>query len=172
MKRKTPMKTAHEFTEHSALMDSLKRSLREIDELDVAQLNRIGLRTYEEGKWTVRTIFQHLIDWERIWCFRALIFARREGTIPVGHDQEVMGANSNADDLTVEHLVNELRAVRQSTVLLFESFSPRMLDIRCVFSDYDMPLSGIGRAIVSHQRHHFRILHERYFPLIDRGVDG
>lgn len=54
------------------------------------QLNRTGLKTYEKGKWTTHKILQHLIDRERIWCFRAMIFARGEGTIPVTHGQEVM----------------------------------------------------------------------------------
>ncbi len=148
-----------------AFDEALQKSFDQISELDIAQLNRIGLKTYEKDKWTIHKILQHLIDWERIWCFRAIIFARGEGTIPDAHDQEIMGKNSNADELSIEQLVNELRMVRQSTMLMFESFDKRILATNCVFFEYEMPLYTIGLTITAHQIHHFNIIKERYLPL-------
>ncbi|GAA4272963.1 hypothetical protein U6A24_06775 [Aquimarina gracilis] len=75
-----------ELNEGTELKKALKLSLKDINDIDIAQFNRIGLKTYEKGKWTIHKILQHLIDWERIWCFRATIFARGEGTIPDAHD--------------------------------------------------------------------------------------
>lgn len=147
------------------LADAFKRSLKEIDSIDVAQLNKIGLRTYDKDKWTVHKILQHLIDWERIWCYRAVILARREGTIPEGLDQKIMGENSNADELPLEQLINELKTVRQSTIMLFRSFSEKMLETNCKFFEYEMPLFAIGYTITAHQIHHFNIIKEKYFPL-------
>jgi len=148
-----------------ALNEALQISLNQIDNLDLAQLERIGLRTYEKDKWTIHKILQHLIDWERIWCFRAIIFARGEGTIPVAHDQEIMGKHSNADEISIEQLVNELRMVRQSTIMMFESFNKKILDTSCKFFEYEMPLFTIGLTITAHQIHHFNIIKERYIPL-------
>ena len=147
------------------LTEALERSLKELNEIDIEQFNRIGLKTYEKGKWTIHKILQHLIDWERIWCFRAIIFARAEGTIPDAHDQEIMGKNSNADELSIEQLINELSIVRQSTILLFESFSKKILETNCVFFEYEMPLYTIGLTITAHQIHHFNVIKERYIPL-------
>ncbi len=155
----------YQLNEAMELTEALNLSLQAIDELDIDQLNGIGLRTYEKGKWSIHKILQHLIDWERIWCFRAIIFARGEGTIPVGHDQEIMGQNSNADELPIEQLVQELRIVRQSTIMMFESFSKKMLETTCVFFEYEMPLAAIGLTITAHQIHHFRVIEERYLPL-------
>lgn len=148
-----------------ALNEALQISLNQIDNLDLAQLERIGLRTYEKNKWTIHKILQHLIDWERIWCFRAIIFARGEGTIPVAHDQEIMGKHSNADEIPIEQLVNELRMVRQSTIMMFESFNKNILDTSCKFFEYEMPLFTIGLTITAHQIHHFNIIKDRYIPL-------
>lgn len=147
------------------LTEALKRSLMEINGIDIAQLNRIGLKTYEEGKWSVRKIIQHLTDWERIWCYRAVIFARGEGTIPDGHDQDIMGRNSNADELPVERLINELSIVRQSTIMMFGSFNEEILETNCKFFEYEMPLYMIGYTITAHQIHHFNMIRERYVPL-------
>ena len=145
--------------------DALQRSIDSINQLDMAQLGRIGLQTYEKGKWTIHQILQHLIDWERIWCFRAIIFARGEGSIPEAHDQEIMGNNSNANELPIEQLIDELRLLRQSTQMMFKSFNPEILNTNCVFFEYEMPLYTIGLTIAAHQIHHFNVIQERYFPL-------
>lgn len=155
----------YELNEGIELGEALKISLEKIDDIDIGQLNRIGLKTYEKDKWTIHKILQHLIDWERIWCFRAIIFARAEGSIPDAYDQEIMGENSNADELSIEHLINELRIVRQSTIMMFESFSKKILETNCVFFEYEMPLFAIGLTITAHQIHHFNVIKERYIPL-------
>ena len=155
----------YKLTDGIELTEALTLSLKDINDIDIAQLNRIGLKTYEKDKWTIHTILQHLIDWERIWCFRAIIFARGEGTIPDSHDQEIMGENSNADELSIEQLVNELRIVRQSTIMMFESFNKKILETNCVFFEYEMPLFSIGLTIAAHQIHHFKMIKERYTPL-------
>ncbi|MEO1587056.1 MAG: DinB family protein [Bacteroidota bacterium] len=155
----------YQLTEGTDLTEALELSLKQIDEMDIGQFNRIGLKTYAEGKWTLHKILQHLIDWERIWCFRAILFARGEGTIPDAHDQEIMGKNSNADELSIERLVNELRVVRQSNIMMFESFNKQILEINCRFFEYEMPLYSIGLTIAAHQIHHINVIQERYIPL-------
>lgn len=155
----------YKLNEGTELTEALKLSLKEINDIDIDQLNRVGLKTYEKGKWTIHKILQHLIDWERIWCFRAIIFARGEGTIPDAHDQEIMGENSNADELSIEQLVKELQIVRQSTIMMFESFNKKILETNCKFFEYQMPLFAIGLTITAHQIHHFNVIKERYLPL-------
>ena len=155
----------YELNDGVELTEALQLSLSQIDQLDLAQLKRIGLKTYEKDKWSIHKILQHLIDWERIWCFRAILFARGEGSTPEAHDQEIMGTNSNADELSIDQLINELRIVRQSTIMMFESFNEKILDTTCVFFEYEMPLYSIGLTITAHQIHHFNIIKERYLPL-------
>ncbi|MDC8003868.1 DinB family protein [Aureisphaera galaxeae] len=156
----------YKLTEGIDHTEALALSVKDIDNLDIDQFNRIGLKTYQEGKWTIHTIFQHLIDWERIWCFTAVIFARAEGTVPGMLDQEIMGKNSNADELSIEQLVEELKIVRQSTIMMFNSFNKNILETNCVFSEYLMPLHAIGLTIAAHQIHHFNVIKERYLPLV------
>ncbi len=155
----------YELTKDQELMEALEQSLTAIDQWDIEQLKRIGLQTYEEGKWTIPMLLQHLIDWERIWCFRAILFARGEGSIPDGHDQEIMGQNSNANELPIEHLIKELQVVRQSTILMFESFNKKILETRCRFFEYEMSITDIGFTMAAHQIHHFKVIQEKYIPL-------
>ena len=155
----------YKLNEGTELTEALKLSLKKINDIDIDQLNRIGFKTYEKDKWTIHQIFQHLIDWERIWCFRAVLFARQEGTTPVAHDQEIMGSHSNANELSIEQLADELKIVRQSTIMMFNSFNPKILNTTCNFFEYEMPLHAIGLTIAAHQIHHFNVIKERYIPL-------
>lgn len=153
------------LSEDVELEVAFNKSLKQIDAIDVAQLNRIGPKTYENGKWSINKIMQHLIDWERIWCYRTMLFARQEGTIPVGHDHELMGQNSNADELSIEQLIAELKAVRLATKAMFESYNHQILETNCKFNNNEMSVLAMGFNIIGHQLHHFDIIKERYVPL-------
>ncbi len=161
----------YKLNEGVDLMTALDMSLRDLTELDVSQLERIGFSTYDPGKWTVHQILQHLIDWERIWCFRAIIFARDEGRTPDAHDQERMGNNSNANERSIKELVNEMRTLRQSTIMMFESFNDEILQTNCRFFEYEMPLYSIGLTITAHQIHHFKVIEDKYLPLNKKMVN-
>jgi len=148
------------------LADAFDKSLKQIDDIDLAKLKRIGLKVYADGKWSVNKVIQHLTDWERIWCYRTLIFARNEGTVPEGHEQEIMADNSNADELSIEQLIAELRIVRLSTKAMFDLFNRQILEANCKFYKYEMSVLAMGFNIIGHQLHHFNVIKERYFPLM------
>ena len=148
------------------LMAAFDKSLKQIDALDIEQLQRIGLKAYAEGKWTVNTLIQHVTDWERIWCYRTLIFARMEGSsIPNGLEENVMAANSNADEIPIAQIVAELRVVRIATMAMFASFNDEILMRNCKFSKHQMSVLAMGFNMIGHQIHHFNIIKERYLPL-------
>ena len=146
------------------LADAFDKSLKQIDDIDVAQLKRIGLKTYAEGKWSVNKIIQHLTDWERIWCYRTVVFARNEGTVPEGLEQDIMADNSNADELPIGQLIGELRAVHLATKAMFDTFNRRILNTNCKFYKYEMSVLAMGFTIIGHQLHHFNVIEERYLP--------
>lgn len=154
-----------ELNEGRSLNQAFGKSLHDIDQLDIDQLNRIGKNVYKKDKWTIHTILQHLIDWERIWCYRAIVFARKEGTIPVAMEQKVMAEHSNANGRTIAQLIDEMKIVRKSTIALFESFNAETLQMNCEFYEYSMPLHTLALAVTSHQVHHFKVIEERYLTL-------
>lgn len=153
------------LNEDIELVDAFDKSLKQIDDIDIAQLKRIGLKVYEEGKWSVNKIIQHLTDWERIWCYRTLVFARNEGTVPEGLDEKKIASNSNGDELPIEQVISELRAVRCATKAMFDTFNPQLLEINCKFYKYEMSVLAMGFNIIGHQLHHFNIIKKKYFPL-------
>lgn len=170
--KKSEIKKLPEYYDHYInlnkdieLTEAFRKSLSQIDALDVEKLKRIGLQVYAEGKWSINKIIQHLTDWERIWCYRTIIFARGESAIPAGLNHELMSNNSNADELPIEQLIAELRAVRLATKAMFDSFSPQTVNLTCKFSNSEMSVLAMGFNIIGHQLHHFNIIEERYFLL-------
>src|ERR1700680_586611 len=49
---------------------------------------------YAEGKWTIKEMLQHIIDAERVFCYRALRFARKDSTPLHSFDQNSWAANA------------------------------------------------------------------------------
>ena len=75
-----------------------------------------------------------------------------------------MADNSNADELSIEQLISELRIVRLSTRVMFDSFNRQILETNCKFYKYEMSVLAMGFNIIGHQLHHFNIIQEKYFP--------
>ncbi len=117
---------------------------------------------YAPGKWTIRELMQHIIDTERIFNYRALCIARKETVSLPGFDENTYAANSNANARTWKSLCDELKAVRISSELLFESFTPEMLDATGIANEKPCNVMALGFILVGHINHHIRILQERY----------
>ena len=117
---------------------------------------------YAEGKWTLKEMLQHIIDTERIFAYRALAIARKETATLPGFDENLYADNSNANSRTWDNLTQEIKAVRNSTKILFESFTEEMLQNNGNFSSSNGSANTLGFIIVGHVYHHIKIAKERY----------
>lgn len=117
---------------------------------------------YEEGKWTMKQLIQHIIDTERIFCYRALCFARNDTTSLPGFDQDIFVDNGNANQLNYTDLLDEMETLRKSTIQLYKSFSDEALLRIGVASGNKMSVRALGYLFSGHQIHHLNIVKERY----------
>jgi uncharacterized damage-inducible protein DinB len=117
---------------------------------------------YEEGKWSVKEMVQHLIDSERIFCYRALCIARGEKVSLPGFDENTYAAASEADRRSKEDLLKEFDVVRQSTQLLFASFTNEQLQQTGIANQKPVSVTAIGFITAGHVAHHLGVLRERY----------
>jgi hypothetical protein len=133
------------------------------------ELKELGDKVYQPGKWTAREIIQHIIDWERIFSYRALIYVRREENKPPGHDQDLMTANSKANQRSLESLKDDFIFTRSATISLFQSFDKEDLMKPYFYGENhqnQMSVFALGYSIIGHQIHHLNIITERYLPLL------
>ena len=124
--------------------------------------DKVGYR-YAEGKWLVKEMLQHIIDTERILGFRALSIARKDKTPLPGFDENTYANASKADERSWSSLIEELKAVRTSTDLLFNSFTEEHLQQNGITNGQPNTVNAIGYIIFGHILHHKKILEERYF---------
>lgn len=117
---------------------------------------------YAPGKWTLKEMLQHIIDTERIFNFRALCFARQEAQNIPGFEEDDYAANSHAASRTWQSLCEELKAVRQSTRFLFESFSAEDFDRSGTANGKPVTVVALGFITVGHINHHVEVIKERY----------
>ncbi len=117
---------------------------------------------YEEGKWTPKEILLHIVDTERVFAYRALQFARAENVVLKGFDQDEFANNAKPVDRSMDELLDEYTAVRQSTLLMAKSFSEETLKRRGEASGSSLSVTAALSIICGHEVHHTNIIKERY----------
>lgn len=133
---------------------------------EISNLEKMDNLVYAPGKWTVKDILQHIIDNERIFCYRAMRFARKDETPLPGVDENYHAANAHANERSLEDLVNEFNYTRQSTIALFKSFTEDMLMSEGIGFNKKTSVLAIGFLLSGHLIHHFNVIRERYYPLL------
>ncbi len=117
---------------------------------------------YAEGKWSIKEIFLHLIDTERIFTYRALCIARKDKNELPGFDQDVFVSHGNADNRNIDDLLSEYESVRMSTISLFASFDDKILTLRGIANNSSLSVRAAAFIIVGHENHHLQIIKECY----------
>ncbi len=117
---------------------------------------------YEDGKWTIKEIIQHIIDTERIFAYRALRISRNDQTPLPGFEENDYAANTDANNRGLQGLLSELALVRESTLALFKSFSEEQLKRTGIVSNNEISVRAIGFILIGHQKHHQKVFQERY----------
>ncbi|HQI39910.1 MAG: DNA damage-inducible protein DinB [Ignavibacteriales bacterium UTCHB2] len=117
---------------------------------------------YAEDKWTIKEVIGHLMDFERVFAYRALCIARGDTNPlpPMDHIEYVKNGNFNNRQLF--DLIYEYRLIRESNILLFGSFDKSVLMNRGNANGYDVTVLALLYITAGHEKHHLNILMERY----------
>jgi hypothetical protein len=117
---------------------------------------------YAPGKWTIKEMWQHLIDAERVFNYRALCFARKETANLPSFDENIFAANSNANSRDWQSLREELENLSRSTNDLYKSFTEEMLSQKGIANNSSATVLSMAFTTIGHVNHHIKILKERY----------
>lgn len=117
---------------------------------------------YAPGKWSIKQMWQHVIDVERVLTYRALRYARKDQTILNAFDENKFATASNADYRDFNHILREYTSVRDSTIEFFLSLTEAMLLYRGTAGKSNMTVRAMGYLILGHEIHHAQIIKERY----------
>jgi hypothetical protein len=132
----------------------------------VALLRAVSEKTsqhrYAPGKWSIREVVGHLTDAERVFTYRALSFARGDATPLPSFDENTWAATSNADRRPLADLIGDFEAVRAATLALLRGFDEEQFARAGIASGHQVTVRALAYIVAGHERHHVRILRERY----------
>ena len=117
---------------------------------------------YATGKWSIKELINHIIDAERVFCYRALSFARNDRTELPGFKENDWASASQADRRSLSELIGEYKSLRQTTIYMFEGFSDDMLNHTGMANGAEFSVVNLGYIMAGHNAHHNEILSERY----------
>ena len=121
-----------------------------------------ALHRYAPGKWSIKEVVGHVTDAERVFCYRALRFARADQTPLPGFDEKTYTPAGRFDARALPDLADELDAVRHATIALFRGFDAEALQRRGPANNKQVSVRALAYIIAGHERHHLGILRERY----------
>lgn len=117
---------------------------------------------YAPNKWTVKQVFNHIIDTERILAYRAFRFSHKDASPLASFNENEYATNDNTHTKTLANLVAEYTAIRAATLSLYSHISTDMLSFEGTANNVAVTAQSIGWFIIGHNTHHCNILQERY----------
>ena len=137
----------------------------QIDELARAAAPFSGAREtfrYAPGKWSVRQLFGHLADTERILGYRMLCIARREQAPLPGFDENQYVDHADFERVPVATLVEEWALLRRANLALARRFDDATLRRLGNANGTTVSVRALLTILAGHPRHHLNVLRERY----------
>jgi hypothetical protein len=117
---------------------------------------------YAPGKWSIKEVIGHITDAERVFSYRALSFARGETAPLPSFDENAWAPAGRFDRWPLARLARGLDAVRRATIELFSTLDADALARRGTASGWGVSVRALAYIIAGHERHHVKILKERY----------
>jgi len=144
------------------LLELLERQRRETQNLLAGLSDTQALHRYAPGKWSIKEVVGHLMDSERVFCYRALRFARADEKPLQGFDEKAWVPAGSFDARPLADLAAELEAVRRATIALFGGFDAAALARKGTADNNEVTVRALAWIVAGHERHHVAILRERY----------
>jgi len=142
----------------TVLEDQLRSTLPLLLQIDESA----GDFKYEPGKWSIKELIGHIIDAERVFAYRALVFARNDQTSLPGFDQDRWAQHANYASLPLAEIIAEFEAVRRSTMFLFRHLDAAAWTRTGMANGKTMTTRSAAFVIAGHLQHHLEVLKSRY----------
>jgi hypothetical protein len=117
---------------------------------------------YADGKWTVRGIFGHIGDGERVFGYRAFCIARGDQAAFPGFDQDDYMAVEDYAAVPLAELAADFGRLRDANLSVFRRLPAERWSQLGTASDAKVSVRALAYVMAGHVRHHLGVLRERY----------
>jgi len=143
------------------ILETLERQAEEFSKFIQAIAEKADY-AYAPGKWTIKEMFGHIIDTERIMVFRLISFARLEQAALPGFDEDQYVINAHFKDRSLESLCNEFTLLRKSNMYLIKSLNEEELNRFGTANGNQITVKALVYILAGHVMHHKKVIVERY----------
>jgi uncharacterized damage-inducible protein DinB len=121
---------------------------------------------YEAGKWSMKGLLGHIVDSERIFSYRVLSISRGEKATLPGFDENEYQTASEYESQDVADIIAQYKATREATNTLLHSLSTKQWNQMGQANGKSISARALAWMIAGHEKHHLRIIKERYLSQI------
>ena len=117
---------------------------------------------YASDKWSIREVFGHLIDAERVFGYRAFCVSRGEKASLPRFDENAYVEQTSYDRQPLADLLSEFTAVRKGNLAFLCQLDEQDWLRLGTASDNQVSVRALAFIMAGHVRHHFNVIRERY----------
>jgi hypothetical protein len=121
-----------------------------------------SLCRYAPEKWSIRQLWGHVNDAERIFLMRALWFARGHESAMPSFEQDIAVSAAQSDAISWARHVEEFREVRLATISFFRNLPEEAWGRSGVASGNPVTVRACAYIVAGHVAHHAAVLREKY----------
>jgi|WetSurMetagenome_2_1015567.scaffolds.fasta_scaffold28494_3 hypothetical protein len=121
-----------------------------------------GDSTYGFGKWTIKEVFGHLIDTERILTHRILKIVRGDKQPSSGYDQDDYVKKAKYYKRTLKEIADEMLLLRAADLKFFQYFDDEDLMQRGIANDMEFSVRALLYILAGHELYHINFIKENY----------
>jgi hypothetical protein len=144
------------------ILTAMERQSSETQKLLSSLDEARGSYRYAPEKWSVKEVLGHVADSERILGYRALAVARGEAHPLPGYDENEYVRNASFESWKLGDLAEVYALARRANIVFFKNLQAEAWERRGTANGYPVSVRGLAYVIVGHERHHLKVLREKY----------
>ena len=117
---------------------------------------------YGPEKWSIREVFGHMNDGERVFGYRLFCISRGEQVALPGFDEKTYVAAAGYDRQALKDLVVDFSRLRESNIAVLENLDGAGWGKTGNANGSAVSVRGLAYIMAGHVRHHLGVLRSRY----------
>lgn len=125
-------------------------------------------RLHPPYTWTIRQVFEHCADAERVFGYRAMRIAAGDPTELPPWDENAYAQSRFGLGGTFSMIVEEWGALRRANYILLRRIEPAAWDRRTIANQVSLSVRAIAWLMAAHLQHHLQIVEQRLGIAVQR----
>ena len=117
---------------------------------------------YASNKWSVREVFGHIVDAERVFGYRAFCISRGERLPLPSFDENEYIRASRYDTIPLADLLEEFLVCRRGNLAILARLDAKEWQGMGTASNHPVSVRALAYMMAGHFRHHVKGLREQY----------